>query len=61
MQPQHDGMLQDGQVADAARAALLHASAARLAPGTHEVIVSAFKMHLQLLGAEHLTDDAKFW
>jgi len=54
-------MLQDGQVADAARAALLHASAARLAPGTHEVIVSAFKMHLQLLGAEHLTDDAKFW
>jgi len=25
------------------------------------VIVSAFKMHLQLLGAEHLTDDAKFW
>src|SRR5439155_15649133 len=61
MQPQHDGMLQDGYVADAAWSALLHASAARLAPGTHEVIVSAFKMHLQLLGAEHLTDDAKFW
>jgi hypothetical protein len=54
-------MLQDGQVTDAPRSALLHPKAACLTSGTHEVIVSAFEMHLQLLGAEHLTDDAKFW
>jgi hypothetical protein len=60
MEPQHDGMLENGQVAYAPRAALLHAGAARLASGTQDVIVSAFEMHIQLLGAEYLTDDAKF-
>jgi hypothetical protein len=54
-------MLEDGQVAYAPRAALLHAGAARLASGTQEMIVSAFEMHIQLLGAKYLTDDAKFW
>jgi hypothetical protein len=61
MEPQHDGMLQDWQVTEAPRSALLHPAAAGLTAGAHEVIVSAFEMHLQLLGAEHLTDDAEFW
>jgi hypothetical protein len=61
MQPQHDGVLQDGQVADAPRAALLHAGTARLASGTHDGVLFAFKMQLKLFGAEHLSDDAKFW
>ena len=60
MQPQPDGMLQDGQVAHASRSALLHPGTARLTSGTPEVIVSAFEMQLQLLGAEHLSDDAEF-
>jgi len=29
--------------------------------GTHDVIVSAFEMHIQLLGAEYLMDDTEFW
>jgi hypothetical protein len=29
--------------------------------GTHDVIVSAFEMHFQLLGAEYLMDDTEFW
>ena len=61
MPPQHDGRLQDGQGAEAPRAALRHPGAARLTSGTHEVIVSAFERHIQLLGAEHLTDDAECW
>jgi hypothetical protein len=28
--------------------------------GTHDVIVSAFEMHIQLLGTEYLMDDAEF-
>lgn len=41
MQPQHDGMLHDGQAAEAPWSALLHAGAARLAAGTHDVIIAA--------------------
>jgi hypothetical protein len=54
-------MLQDGQVAEAPRSALLHVGAARLASGTHEVILSALEMHLELLGAKHLSNHTKFW
>jgi hypothetical protein len=61
MEPQHDGMLQDGQVAEAPRSALLHVGAARLASGTYEVILSALEMHLELLGAKHLSNHTKFW
>jgi hypothetical protein len=61
MQPQQNRPFQDGQVAEAPRAALFHTGAARLASGTHDVVVSAFEMQLKLLGAEHLTDDAEFW
>src|SRR5574341_961517 len=61
MQHQHDRMLQDGQVADAPRSALLHLRAARLASATHDGRGAAFEMHLQLLGGKHLIDDAKFW
>jgi hypothetical protein len=61
MQPQHDGMLQDGQVAEASRRAFLHAGTACATLGTHNVLVSAFEMHIQLLGAEYLMDDTEFW
>jgi len=61
MQPQDDGMLQDGQVAEAPRSALLHVGAARLASGTHEVIIAALEMHIELLGAKHLRNHTKFW
>jgi hypothetical protein len=61
MQPQHDGMLQDGQVAEAPWSALLHAGAARLAAGTHDVIIAASQMHIELMGANHLSDHTKFW
>jgi hypothetical protein len=60
MQHQPDGALQDGQVADVPWSALLLPRAACLASGTHEVILSAFEMHLQLLGADDLVDDAEF-
>src|SRR6266566_6083984 len=43
-------MLQDGQVADTPRAALLHARAARLASRTHDVGVSAFECKSSCLG-----------
>jgi hypothetical protein len=61
MQPQPDGMLQDGQVAEAPWAAFLHAGTACATLGTHNVLVSAFEMHIQLLGAEYLMDDTEFW
>jgi hypothetical protein len=60
MQPQHDRPLQDGQVAEATRPALLHPRAARLTPGTHDVGVSTFERYIKLFGAEHLTDNAEF-
>jgi hypothetical protein len=60
-QPQHDGALQDRQVTDAPRAAFFHAGTACPTVGTHDVAVSAFEMHLQLLGAEYLMDDTEFW
>jgi len=61
MQPQHDGTLQDRQVAEAPRAAFLHAGTACPTVGTHDVGVSAFEMQLKLLGADNLMDDAEFW
>ena len=61
MQPQDDGMLQDGQVAEAPWSALLHVGAARLASGTHEVIIAALEMQIELLGAKHLSNHTKFW
>jgi hypothetical protein len=61
MQPQPDGILQYGQVAEAPWAAFLHAETACSTLGTHDVIVSAFEMHIQLLGTEYLMDDAEFW
>ena len=61
MQPQHDGMLQDGQVAEAPRSAFLHAGTACPTLGAHDVVVSAFEMQRKLLGAEYLMDDAEFW
>ena len=61
MQPQHDGVLQDGQVAEAPRAAFLHAGTACPTVGTYDVVVSAFEMQLKLLGTEYLMDDAEFW
>jgi hypothetical protein len=61
MQPQHDGVLQDGQVAQASRAAFLHAGTACPTVGTHDVVVSACEMQLKLLGSEYLMDDTEFW
>jgi hypothetical protein len=61
MQPQHDRVLQDGQVTEAPRAAFLHAGTACPTVGTHEMVVAAFKMQLKLLGAEYLMDDTEFW
>jgi len=61
MQPQDDGILQDGQVAEAPRSALLHVGAVRLASRTHEVIIAALEMQIELLGAKHLSNHTKFW
>jgi hypothetical protein len=61
MQPQHDRVLQDGQVAQASRAAFLHTGTACPTVGTHDVVVSAFEMQLKLLGSEYLMDDTEFW
>jgi len=61
MQPQDDGMLQDGQVAEAPRSALLHVGAVRLAAGTHEVIIAALERQSALLGAKHLSNHTQFW
>jgi hypothetical protein len=61
MQPQHGGVLQDGQIADAPWSARFDAGAARRASGTHDGVVCAFEMHLKLFGAKHLSDDAKLW
>ena len=61
MQPQHDGMLQDGQVAEAPRSALLHVGAARLASGTHEGIISALERQIELLGLHLQVNDTEFW
>jgi hypothetical protein len=61
MQPQHGGVLQDGQVADAPQSALFDAGAARLASGTHDGVLSAFEMQHKLFGAKHQINDAKFW
>jgi hypothetical protein len=61
MQRQHDGVLQDGQVTEAPRAAFLHAGTACPTVGTHDMVVAAFKMQLKLLGAEYLMDDTEFW
>src|SRR3989454_10118660 len=41
--------------------ALLHAGAARLASGTHDVLIAALEMQIELLGATHLSDHTKFW
>src|SRR5438128_2340622 len=61
MEPQHGGVLQDGQIAEAPWSALFDAGTARLASGTHDGVLSAFEMQLELFGAKHLSDDANFW
>jgi hypothetical protein len=61
MQPQYHGTLQDGQVAKASRPAILDVRAARLASRTHDRGLASLEMQLQLLGADDLIDNAKFW
>jgi hypothetical protein len=61
MPPQHDGRLQDGQGAEAPRAALRHPGAARLTSGTHEGIIAALERHIELLGATHLRQHTTCW
>jgi hypothetical protein len=61
MQPQHHGTLQDGQVAKASRPAILDVRATRLASRTHDGGLASLEMQLQLLGADDLIDNAKFW
>jgi hypothetical protein len=60
MQPQQDRTLQDGQVAQAPRPALLDSGTTRLASGTHEGGVPSLEMHIQPLWADDLIDDAEF-
>jgi hypothetical protein len=61
MQPQQDWTLQDRQVANAPRPAILDSGTSRLAAGTHDGGVTPFKMQLQMLWKDDLIDDAEFW
>src|SRR6266496_3519965 len=60
MQPQQNGTLQDGQVANAPRPALLDSGTTRLASGTHDGGVPPLEMQIQPLWAAGLIDDAEF-
>jgi hypothetical protein len=61
MQLQQDGALQNGQVAKASRPAILDVRTARLASRTYDGGLASLEMQLQLLGADDLIDNAKFW
>lgn len=61
MSPQHDRRLQDRQVAEAPRPALLEPRAAPLTEGTHDGGVAAFEVQIQRLWANDLIDDTEFW
>jgi hypothetical protein len=61
MQPQQDGTLQDGQVAQTSRPALLDLPTTRLAAGTHNRGRAPLEMYIQPLRVYDLIDNAKFW
>ena len=60
MQPQHDGILQDRQVADTTGAAFLHIGALRLTAWTHERASFAFEMYVEIPRADDLVQDTEF-
>jgi hypothetical protein len=61
MQPQGDRAIEDGQIADTPVSALFDPRTAALAVRANEVRFSAFKMQLEFMGLDDLTDDPEFW